>query len=105
MEEAIRLYFKALKIEPDSAEAYNGLGAAMVRRGMIEKAVEHFKKALQLKPDFEDAKRNFENTIEAMEKHKEDIRIKEIKIESIVKSHICDGKELLDKNKQFRVLR
>jgi len=98
VEEAIRLYFKALKIESDSAEAYNGLGAAMVRRGMIEKAVEHFKKALQLKPDFEDAKRNLKNTIEAMEKQKEDIRIKEIKNESIVKSHICDGKELLYKN-------
>lgn len=73
VEEAIRLYFKALKIRPESAEAYNGLGAAMVRKGMIEKAINHFKKALQLKPDFNDAKKNLKNTIEAFKKQKEGI--------------------------------
>ena len=36
---------------PDFAEAHNGLGAAFLKKGWIDQAIEQFQKTLALSPD------------------------------------------------------
>jgi tetratricopeptide (TPR) repeat protein len=49
-DEAIRLLEFCLTLYPNSAESYEGLGEAYVKKGVREKAIEYYKKALQLNP-------------------------------------------------------
>ena len=60
-----------MQIDPNYAEAYNGMGAALIRLGEIEKAVEFFKKALQINPDYTSAQNNLKNTLAATGKKME----------------------------------
>ena len=53
-------FSQALTINPDLATAYNGLGVAYARLGQTERAVEQWKKALALRPDYADARDNLE---------------------------------------------
>ena len=57
-----------MQIDPNYAEAYNGMGAALIRLGEIEKAVVFFKKALQINPDYTNAQNNLKNTLAATKK-------------------------------------
>ena len=52
IDEAIAHYRKALKINPNYAEAHYNLGVALVDRGRTEEAIAQYQKALQLKPDY-----------------------------------------------------
>jgi len=47
-----------LRIKPDYAEAHNYIGMALLKSGRYEEAMSHFKKALQIKPDYMDAAKN-----------------------------------------------
>ena len=53
-------YREALRLEPDSAEAHNGLGVALASLGRLDEAVGHFEQALRLDPANADARRNLE---------------------------------------------
>ena len=44
-------------LKPDHAEAYNGLGSVMARRGCLDEARRWFMRALALRPDFAGAER------------------------------------------------
>lgn len=46
----IARYESSLMLNPDDAEAHNNLGIAYDKRGMTEKALEHFNAALRLQP-------------------------------------------------------
>ncbi len=48
---AIRLYARALRIDPRSSKAYNGLGIAYFRKKDFDKALEAYLNAAKLKPD------------------------------------------------------
>ncbi len=50
-EEAIAEYRKAIKLNPDFAEAHGNLGTALANSGRLDEAVAQFLKALKLKPD------------------------------------------------------
>jgi len=45
-----------VRLRPDHAEAHNDLGVALIDTGRLEEAIVHFEKALQLAPDFPDAR-------------------------------------------------
>ncbi len=47
---AIEAYEECLALEPDRIEARSNLGAAFVRLGRYEPAIEQYRKALQLAP-------------------------------------------------------
>ncbi|CAB1061456.1 TPR domain protein, putative component of TonB system [Olavius sp. associated proteobacterium Delta 1] len=54
----ISLYRDCVEKAPGKARPYNNLGAALLRAGSLAKAVEQFKTALKIKPDFVDAHYN-----------------------------------------------
>lgn len=58
VDEAVACYRAALALDPRYAEAHDGLGSAYCGRGEIERAVEHFGKALTLAPDSADIRVN-----------------------------------------------
>ncbi len=49
-----------LRIDPNSAVAYSDLGEILRKRGQLEEAIAHFRKALALQPDFAEARANLE---------------------------------------------
>lgn len=51
-EEAIEEFREAIRVEGETAEAYQGLGLAYLQSGDRAKAIESFKEALRLKPDW-----------------------------------------------------
>lgn len=50
--------YEAIKKQPNSAEAYKNLGDAFQAEGKIEPAIKAYQKALALKPDFPEARKN-----------------------------------------------
>jgi len=54
----ITLYRDCVEKAPGKARPYNNLGAALIRSGNLAEAVEQFKAALKIKPDFDDAHYN-----------------------------------------------
>ncbi len=70
MDEAIEHFRMALMIKPDFAEAYNGMGAVLMKRGLMDQAIPQFQKALQIKPDFAEAKENLAKAQKAAQSRK-----------------------------------
>lgn len=52
-EKAFLLYQRAIYLYPKAPEAYYNLGVFYERRGYVKDAVDNYKKALQIKPDYE----------------------------------------------------
>jgi Flp pilus assembly protein TadD len=52
-------------MDPKAAEAHNNLGVALVRLGQPDQAIEHFKAALAIDPEYTDARNNLEKTLKA----------------------------------------
>jgi tetratricopeptide (TPR) repeat protein len=50
---------------PGSVQAHNNLGIALASQGKLQDAIDEFQRALGLRPDFEDAKRNLTTAVQA----------------------------------------
>jgi len=55
VEDAVRTYRRAAKIEPDNPATRNNLGLMLTRQGRFDEAVREFRAALRAKPDFFEA--------------------------------------------------
>ena len=62
------LWLAAAKTSPSSPQNHNNLGDYYGRQGNFEKAVEEFKKAIELNPNYGDAFHNLANTYQQMER-------------------------------------
>ena len=51
---------EVIRINPDDAEAYNNIGVVFSRLNKFKEASTFFAKAIQVKPDFTEARRNLE---------------------------------------------
>jgi TPR repeat protein len=60
LDEAIRLFEKALALDPKFAETYNNLGYAYTKRGDLVRAADYFRKALEIDPNHAKARANLE---------------------------------------------
>lgn len=58
MDEAIRQYKQAMRLDPKSAEAHDKLGEVYLDRDMIDKAIKEFEKAIKLDTNYADAYRH-----------------------------------------------
>jgi len=63
------LWLAAAKTSPSSHQNHNNLGDMYGRHGDLEKAVEEFKRAIELKPNYADAYHNLGNTYLQQEKY------------------------------------
>jgi Tfp pilus assembly protein PilF len=61
--EALSYYSKALDLDPDDAEIHNNFGVAWIYMGRFEKAVDHFRRALQLNQGYVDARENLKKAL------------------------------------------
>jgi len=62
------LWVATAKVSPSSHQNHNNLGDMYARHGDLEKAVEEFKKAIELKPNYADAYHNLANVYHQMGK-------------------------------------
>ncbi len=83
LQEAVKIYEKAIQLKPDFAEAYFNRGNALKEIGQLELAVESYEKAIQFKPDYAMAYSNRGNILQelgqltrAIESHDEAIQLK-----------------------------
>ena len=53
----------AVKVDPNSAEAHNFLGSALSSTGRTQEAMEQFRIALSLRPDYPNARFNLGNAL------------------------------------------
>jgi tetratricopeptide (TPR) repeat protein len=56
LDEAIRCFNEALRVDPKSVEAHFNLGVALARQNKTGEAIEHFSQVLKLRPDLETAR-------------------------------------------------
>jgi len=83
IDDAIKHYREALRIQKDYVSAYDNLGMALLEQGNIDEAIEHFQEALRIEPDFEKAHNSLGialqkqgNIGDAIEHYREALRIK-----------------------------
>jgi predicted O-linked N-acetylglucosamine transferase (SPINDLY family) len=67
-DEAVAYYQQSLRLEPNSASAYNNLGNVFMRQGKLSEAVESYQQALRCKPDSVDAHYNLGVVLAKQEK-------------------------------------
>lgn len=58
LDEAIRHYRQALRMNPNQSRIHNDLGRALVSQSQTDEAIEHFSQALQLDPKNTEARQN-----------------------------------------------
>ncbi len=63
VQEAIRLYGRALRLNPDYAEAHYNLGNALAQAGRVPEAIAHYEQALRTNPDYVEAHVNLGNAL------------------------------------------
>ena len=68
LQEAIGHYIEAIKIKSNYVGAYNNIGIALGYQGKYNEAINHFKKALHIRPDHEITRRNLEHTLKKIRK-------------------------------------
>jgi Flp pilus assembly protein TadD len=63
VEEAIRLYREAEKLNPEDESTHYNLGIALAAQNQVEEAEKHYRRALELYPDYSEAHNNLGNLL------------------------------------------
>lgn len=67
IEDATRLYLKALEVFPEFAAAHSNLASVLQQQGKLNEALMHYKEAIRIQPTFADAYSNMGNTLKEMQ--------------------------------------
>jgi len=78
--EAIENYYKAIKLKPDYAEAYNNLGIVYLKIKEFEKSKHNLDQATKLKPDYAEAYYNLGNVHRNLKQYEKSIQYYKIAI-------------------------
>jgi Tfp pilus assembly protein PilF len=84
---AMKSFLEVIRLNPEFAQAHNGLGLAYQMLGNQEKALAHYQRALELKPDYSEVRNNmarvylnqgkFRQAIPLLKKALDDVFLKE----------------------------
>lgn len=55
LDQAIEEARKAVKLDPEFAQAYNKLGDYLIKKGLVKEAVDVYRKSIELKPDHQNS--------------------------------------------------
>jgi tetratricopeptide (TPR) repeat protein len=69
-DEAASYYRRALVVEPKNPGIYFNLGVALGNKGELKEAIEHFRRAIDLKPDYEEARRALRLALDIQQRQK-----------------------------------
>lgn len=67
IEEATKLYLKALEVFPEFAAAHSNLASVLQQQGKLTEALNHYQEAIRIQPTFADAYSNMGNTLKEMQ--------------------------------------
>ena len=81
--EAMNFFLQSVEVNPEFAQAQNGLGLALHFLGKNEKAIEHFKKALEIKEDYPEVRNNMARVYISMNRYREAIPILEKALDNV----------------------
>ncbi len=62
-----RAYKKAIELDPEFHEAYNNIGFILMHLEKYEEAVSYFEQCLEIKPDYQAAKKDLAACKEALQ--------------------------------------
>lgn len=66
IDDAVRMYCKALEVLPDFAAAHSNLASVLQQQGKLQESILHYKEAIRISPTFADAYSNMGNTLKEM---------------------------------------
>ena len=69
VDEAIRHYREAARLDPGSAETYNNWGTALAQQGDWDEAIGKYREALRIKPDYPLASANLAKVLDRQRLH------------------------------------
>ena len=68
--EAFTHFAEVIKIKPDYVQAYNKIGLILFQQGKFKKAEVFFLKAIQINPNYSEARKNLEMLMRTIESNK-----------------------------------
>jgi len=68
LDEGIRHFREALRINPDFAEAHYNIGAALAWQGKLDEGIRHFREALRINPALTEARTGLETVMRRKQK-------------------------------------
>jgi len=93
-------YKKALKINPEYAEAYFNYGNLLITLGKHEEAIKQFEKALEIAPNFEAARSNLNATKQELDRNKLEVAEGKLRVRHILVKTEKEAKEIMNKLKK-----
>jgi Tfp pilus assembly protein PilF len=64
----VKEYEKILLIQPQNANAHNNLGVILILQGKLDEAIAHFNRAVQIDPNYTDARNNLNRALAEKQK-------------------------------------